>query len=924
MRLTRVAVSSLRRFGAPFALEGLEPGLNIFSGPNEAGKSSLVRAIRAAAFERHRSSTVEDLRPFGDASASPSVALDFEFGGRRYRLHKRFLQHKSCELQIDGDRLEGVAAEDALAELLGFRFAAKGASRAEHWGIPGLLWIEQGAGHELAEVAGHAADHLRRALEASVSEVVSTGGDAVAAEVRRRRDAWLTDRGAPRGAHLEALDARASRQAACDALREQVAAYRAQVDALRDERTQHAHEARERPWAALQDAADRLARQLQALEGLQGERDRQRLAVAQWQGTAELLAGRIAAQAAQADQARARADAVQAAEAALQRETDAVQDAERAHRLAVQALHRVRSQRDAVRRRADARRLVAQAEAAALRVRAAEERLVQVAQQQREVDALQAQALAARVPVEALRRLRQVDAALREAQIRRSAVATRLHFQWQPGVAARLDGAALESTGERLLVAPATLELPGVGRLVVEPGGEDLPALAERCATLSTDHAQALRQLDVPDLASAEARARRSEQLDAALAAAQTLAQRMAPAGGAEALRRELAEAQAGLMAAQTAIARLSADGESRAGPEDEAEVDTEVATETPGGSPASPPSLDGVPDLPDRSDLSELSEAQAEAAHAAAESAAEAASRRLGQVREGLATARSRRDSAVQERAAIDRLIADPDWALSLAQARQRLAETTVQREAAERALAAIDERLAAARPAQLQLEQERHARSAAAQLQDHLERERRILRLEALLAAAGADGLEEALAEAEAERARAERRAEEIAHEAAALDFLHQRLQARRQALTGRLQAPLQGRIAHYLAQLFPGARLTLDEALVPQSLRRTPGSGSGPDELAPYASLSHGAREQMGLVCRLAYADLLADAGRPTLLILDDALVHSDGDRLQGMKQVLYDAAQRHQVLVFTCHPGRWQDLGVRVRPLAAQAG
>ena len=81
----------------------------------------------------------------------------------------------------------------------------------------------------------------------------------------------------------------------------------------------------------------------------------------------------------------------------------------------------------------------------------------------------------------------------------------------------------------------------------------------------------------------------------------------------------------------------------------------------------------------------------------------------------------------------------------------------------------------------------------------------------------------------------------------------------------------------------------------------------------------ALSFGAREQLGLISRFAYADLLQQAGRPTLLILDDALVHSDAPRLAQMKRVLFDAAQRHQVLLFTCHPQNWQDMGVALRPL-----
>jgi len=36
-------------------------------------------------------------------------------------------------------------------------------------------------------------------------------------------------------------------------------------------------------------------------------------------------------------------------------------------------------------------------------------------------------------------------------------------------------------------------------------------------------------------------------------------------------------------------------------------------------------------------------------------------------------------------------------------------------------------------------------------------------------------------------------------------------------------------------------------------------------------------------MGVISRLAYADLLQQAGRPTLIILDDASVRSDTQRL-----------------------------------------
>ncbi|CAB3741981.1 hypothetical protein LMG1231_05698 [Achromobacter denitrificans] len=132
-------------------------------------------------------------------------------------------------------------------------------------------------------------------------------------------------------------------------------------------------------------------------------------------------------------------------------------------------------------------------------------------------------------------------------------------------------------------------------------------------------------------------------------------------------------------------------------------------------------------------------------------------------------------------------------------------------------------------------------------------------------------------------------------------------------RAAATQRLQAPLARRLNHYLALLFPEADLRLDESLLPAALRR----GGGEDMLA---ALSFGTREQLGILARFAYADLLREAGRPTLLLLDDALVHTDDARRDFMKRALFDAATRHQILMFTCHGEAWRDMGVEQRRIA----
>jgi uncharacterized protein YhaN len=196
----------------------------------------------------------------------------------------------------------------------------------------------------------------------------------------------------------------------------------------------------------------------------------------------------------------------------------------------------------------------------------------------------------------------------------------------------------------------------------------------------------------------------------------------------------------------------------------------------------------------------------------------------------------------------------------------------------------------------------------------QAHLERAQQIQLMQDRLEQAGAQDIQGEVERLSGQLAQAQARLSALQLRAAALDDLCQRLDAARQARLQRLHAPLQRHLEPYVRLLWPQARLVLDDALVPSQLIRDR------DGLAePLDMQSHGTREQLGLISRLAYADLLREAGRPTLLILDDALVHTDAQRLVAMKRILFDAASRHQVLLFTCQPELWQDMGVGVSRL-----
>jgi hypothetical protein len=77
-------------------------------------------------------------------------------------------------------------------------------------------------------------------------------------------------------------------------------------------------------------------------------------------------------------------------------------------------------------------------------------------------------------------------------------------------------------------------------------------------------------------------------------------------------------------------------------------------------------------------------------------------------------------------------------------------------------------------------------------------------------------------------------------------------------------------------------------------------------------PYESLSGGAKEQMGIVARLASAALVAKEDSVPVII-DDALGFTDADRLTKMGAVFNAVGGDGQVIVLTCSPERYASVG-----------
>lgn len=879
MKLNRVSIDQFQKFRAPLVIDNLESGINLFTGPNESGKSTLVRAIRAAFFERYRSTSLTEFQPWGDTSAAPEVSLEFEWKDSRWTLHKRFLQRKRCDLQAAGEHCSGDEAEDRLAELLGYEFSGRGASKAEHWGIPGLLWVEQGAGQEVRDSVGHAGEHLKSALGQSLGdalgEMTSSSGDALISQVEQERSQLLTPTGRPTREFRDI-------QQECEALETQLAEldiritnYRDQVDRLgRLQRDQREIDAA-RPWNVQREKAKAAQKQLEAVEKLQELQGHEhheletclsnqklyRQQLQDFETQAGLLENRRHAKA----KARQQLELLQTNDKIIQLrlDEDQIGYAQADKRLTAARRH---ARRQALQENQD--QLTKQVEHLSASLEKAHSLRGSL---QRLVEQLQSQTVDSQVLV----KLQELENMLGELAIRREALATRLGYVLEPGQMLILDGKQLSDEGEELLLQDSELEIPSVGKLTIKPGGSDVGDLLRRQHRLEADRDALLESLEVPNLAAAEQRTRGARDLEHQIQKERIRLEGLAPEGVDE------LESQH-----QLAVRRLD-----------------QLATE-----------LEKLPEVEAWEELP--SEEQAQASLELANEQLKATEKAEADHREALSLASQALTTAKTEWQRLHDELNAPDRKQRQQDARDKLTDLMVREESLRTSLIDRQQKIDAANPNVLVQDAERLFKAAESLEKAAQERALEIGRLQSSLESLGAQGLEEERDRKWQTLERQQRRHDQLDRRAAALELLLTLLKEQRQAVTRQLQAPLQKHLNHFLKLLFPGAKLSVDEDLKPQTLTR---GETGHEERIELETLSFGAREQMGLISRLAYADLLKEAGRPTLIILDDALVHCDQARLEQMKRMLYDAAQRHQILLFTCHPENWRDLGVIPREI-----
>ena len=177
LRLRRIAIDDFRKFREPMAIEGLTDGLNIIIEPNEAGKSTLLEALRAAFFVRHgtKNQLAQSYVPYGEAVA-PQINVAFVVGDAPWTITKRFLKGAMIEVSGPQGRAQGDEAEARLHAMLGSVRDTSQRGDTSTYGALGLLWVMQTDALSVSAPGQIVRDTVRATLEAEVGSIM--GGPA--------------------------------------------------------------------------------------------------------------------------------------------------------------------------------------------------------------------------------------------------------------------------------------------------------------------------------------------------------------------------------------------------------------------------------------------------------------------------------------------------------------------------------------------------------------------------------------------------------------------------------------------------------------------------------------------------------------------------------------------------------------------------
>jgi len=895
MNITSVLVEGVGKFGTRSEIAGLGPGVNILAAGNEAGKSTLFRAIRACLFERHntRNEIVRNLATDG-LSLPVTITLGFDHEGQSYSVTKSFIKSPAASLMRSGVEIaRGREADEMIWELLGI---APGSGRSVDEAAFGILWVGQGQSFHVPEPSEAATTALNTAIQAEVGTLV--GGERARSALSALRDqlaVLITDTGRPKtggpfasaAARLEAADvdlADAERKLSIlDTQLVGLAAKRSERNRLGD------------PALLAKMTTDLAAAQQDLKLGEAAAALLSQFETAEQRSKAGL--DRAERRVADLEERRTRIERDRKRETQLRSALNPIDEQEVAARAVIQ---RARDEIAALGTQAqgdDEQERILQRLSICIARAAGRPSLIH---QQQVLEELEQRIVKNAAGLSGNRATAEVMSSLDRAERELSVLTARLEASapevaielGEPGVGQVLIGdAPLAASVVQAAIDPLIIRVGDLATITVSPP-------VARNATDSIKRVQLQAHLanliaDAGMINAAELRA-------------------------AHARRQQLETEAVGLQA------EIGGHGVRGTTPVLAIErIKTEI--EEINGLVAEVLSQSNLEILPIEKDVechqSGLRQKREEARRK--RQGLDGTIEAQNAILSGLADARGRLSGTLAEiQNSLDGDLATlPDADRSQLMSDAELSVTEARDEYRSKAAAVEGQRQLALSREDLERHRIRAERLQRA-LESHKTRlgllEKEIANLEGRIQNAGGDGLGEKVGILRAERDLADREVNRHKSRIAVLVLLKETIEACYKEQRARLHAPLRRHLQPFLNDVFPTAELELGDDFSIAGIRR-----DGP-AAEDFERLSTGTQEQIAVLVRLAMGAMICERGQPVPIILDDALVFSDDDRIEQMFDALSRAGQKQQVIVLTCRTRTFAVLGGRQLSIVSQTG
>ncbi len=855
MRIRSIRLENIRRFTNPVEIAGIGDGLNVLTAPNERGKSTFFDALHAAFFKDRKSWDREIKALVPHAGGDPAVAIEIELPEGVFKIEKRWNSKRSGDVRITSEGRLIKQADDAQA------WIADTLKSPKDGGPAGLLWVRQGqSGLDEGGDLHRARQNLLTSVAGEIEAM--TGGrrmDLASEKCRNALGRYLTATGRVKAdSPLKRAEDRATAlQVKRRELEQKSGELRQELDRRREIRRELAEledpEAERANRKRLSEAREALAKAERHHEAFERALELERTKRVERDHAAEKLEAleNNLAELKEADGALASA---QAEEVRRTSEVNAEDSEMSEASTAYEAARKDLAAAVDVLQKA----LGFQAAASAKDRRKELDRQLRRAEKLRQQLEQSAANAAKEISEHCLVEIDKLDEDFRIMKRTRDLEAATITMHYAPGRqdGIALDGAILPDRETVMIPDGAELEIESLGQLSVHPGRRASDgSLAQGEAKLAT----ALEVAGFGSVSEARESARRRRREEEAGRNSQAELNGIAPKG-IDVLREQIA---------------------------------------------ALPQLMEEQDDLPTVEEAQEI-EASARAELSEANERLEACRLKLGNARTMAARAaavvegaQGRQSRAIAELAGIG----DPEAVKACLLA--EIEELTSALTDAAKKREEIAERAPNLDAAQAAFERAQSIISSTDESRQHLRVE--LGKLDTKVDILAGEAVEEELSDIIMRVDDAKHTLDELGFEVAVLQKLGEVLDSARASARDSYVEPVLVELEPLVRLLWPEAALRLDaEEVLPSFLER-----EGTEE--EFEVLSGGTQEQIALLVRLAFARLLARSGSQAPVILDDAIVFTDDDRIERMFDVLTRQARDLQIIVLSCRQRAFRDLG-----------